>query len=104
MRTYLFSVLGLALLAVLAIATFQAPDAAAGDPSCRDQGLCVGTGCIPIPTSLPTVNGPRAQVEGWAPGPTKCGIKRCYVILSCACGSPLGVDFCDGCDWPPECV
>jgi hypothetical protein len=50
--------------------------------------------CIPTPTTLPAVN---VNVRGdWhvEDAGSHCGGQKCYVVLVCECGPPLGDRLC----------
>lgn len=76
---------------------------------CREPGLCTATGgCAPLPISLPVASGPISDL-GYSADGSQCGVKRCYLMFTCACGQRFGLNICDdsGCDpteFPPDCT
>ncbi len=99
--------LSIAAIAIIGIGiVFFVASEATALPGCQHQGACFGSGCVPIPTSLPVANGGSVGGGdiGWVPNGGACGTKSCYLILRCACGSPLSTQWCQGEDFPPECV
>lgn len=86
-------VLVVAWLSIIGPSSLPAQEVA----GCLIPGLCVASQCRPIATSYPALGTtePLPGHDGFTPG-TRCGIKSCYVILSCPCGPRLGIGVCQG--------
>jgi len=69
--------------------------AVAAEEKCYKATNCDGSGCIPIPTSLPPVGNEEDQ-DGWKATPESqaCGVRRAFLFFFTPCGPPLASEAC----------
>jgi len=90
--------LTLVILTILLFLTGSGGRISRAQHHCGQPTECVNSQvrntCIPVPTTLPSVN-VNLTGDWYVDSPNShCGAYRCYYLFSCECGSPLSSRLC----------